>query len=53
MKDQHHADELLTGAAIGILLITNLIDWTFQKWFMLVAVIAILIGLYYRSHHHA
>lgn len=44
-----HKDNILTGAAVLILFITAMINWTLYSWLILVAVTLILMAWYFRK----
>lgn len=42
-------DQIMTTAAVVLLLFTAMIDWDIYSWLILVAVIAILAAWYFRK----
>jgi hypothetical protein len=42
-------DQILTGIAILILLVTSMINWTVYSWLILVAVIMLLLAWYFKK----
>jgi hypothetical protein len=42
-------EDILTGMAVMILLMTTMIEWSMSSWLILVAITLILYGWYVRS----